>query len=106
MQLEGSGVAITPVDVSTRAPNFPLTDTYARVTIGDVTPLPMLRTLREARDWSRETLAEKSGTSAMTVLRAELHDANPSISTVAAWAHALGVSVSDLMGDGEPETAA
>lgn len=82
-----------------------MTDTHTRVTIAHVTPLPMLRTLREARGWSRETLADRSGTSAMTVLRAELHDANPAISTVAAWAHALGVSVSDLMGDGEGTAA-
>ena len=60
-------------------------------------PLADLRKLREARGWSRETLAEKSGTSAMTVLRAELHGSDPSLSTLTAWADALGVQIDELV---------
>lgn len=84
--------------------NFLLTGTNLGVTIADVTPHPTLRTLREARGWSRETLADKSGTSAMTVLRFELHGSDPSLSTLKAWSDALGVSIAEMLR--EPEDAA
>ena len=75
-----------------------MTDTNAPVTIVHVTPpLADLRKLREARGWSRETLAEKSGTSAMTILRAELHGSDPSLSTLTAWADALDVPLDELV---------
>lgn len=67
-------------------------------------PTTSLRLLREARGWSRETLADKSGTASLTILRAELHGSDPATSTIKAWADALGVSVADLLR--EPEDAA
>lgn len=58
-----------------------------------------LRTLREAKGWSRDLLARKSGTAPLTILRAEVHGTDPVLSTVVAWADALGVPPADLVGD-------
>jgi transcriptional regulator with XRE-family HTH domain len=60
--------------------------------------------MREARGWSRETLADKSGTSAMTILRFELHGSDPSLSTLKAWADALDVTIAEMLY--EPDDAA
>lgn len=65
-----------------------------------------LRALREARGWSRETLARRSDTAPLTILRAEVHGSDPALSTVLAWADALDVSLGDLAGDTDPEAAA
>lgn len=87
------------------AQTSPLTDANAGLTIASVTPPTTgLRTLREARGWSRETLAAKSGTTAMTILRYEVHGSDPALSTLKAWADALGVSIDDMLT--EPDTAA
>lgn len=61
--------------------------------------------LREARGWSRDLLARKSGTTALTILRAEVHGSDPAWSTVRSWAAALDVSVSDLIDDDGPAAA-
>lgn len=65
-----------------------------------------LRALREAKGWSREALARKSDTAALTILRAEVHGSDPAASTLLAWSDALGVTVSELVGDHDPEAAA
>lgn len=61
------------------------------------TPANSLRLIREARGWSREALAEKAGTAALTILRYEIRGSNPAFSTVVSWAKALGVPVEDLV---------
>ena len=58
-----------------------------------------LRTLRDARGWSRDLLARKSDTAPLTILRAEVHGSDPALSTVLAWADALGVSLDELAGE-------
>lgn len=58
-----------------------------------------LRALREGREWSRDLLARKSGTTALTILRAEVHGSDPALSTVMAWADALGVTLDELAGE-------
>lgn len=65
-----------------------------------------LRSLREGKGWSRETLARFSGTAPLTILRAEVHGSDPAASTLLAWADALDVTVSELIGDHDPEAAA
>lgn len=65
-----------------------------------------LRTLREARGWSRDLLARKSDTAPLTILRAEVHGSDPAASTLLAWATALDVTVSELVGDHDPADAA
>lgn len=67
------------------------------------TPLgTALRTEREAKGWSRATLALKSGTSEPAISRTELYGANPRISTLMRWANALEVELSSLV---EPDEA-
>lgn len=64
-----------------------------------------LRREREARGWSRETLARESGTSLPTIARTELYGKEPRISTLTAWADALGVSLTVLLGSEEGTAA-
>lgn len=61
--------------------------------------------LRTARGWSRETLGRKSETAPLTILRAELHNTDPALSTVTRWAEALDVTVADLIDDDGPAAA-
>lgn len=56
-----------------------------------------LRTARNARGWSRATLARQSGTSEPTISRTELYGSRPRLSTLMAWADALGLSLGDLL---------
>lgn len=65
-----------------------------------------LRAIREGKGWSRDLLARKSGTTALTILRAEVHGSDPAASTLLAWAAALDVTVSELVGDHDPADAA
>lgn len=65
-----------------------------------------LRALREDKGWSREALARKSETAPLTILRAEVHGSDPAASTLLAWATALDVTVSELVGDHDPADAA
>lgn len=65
-----------------------------------------LRALREDKGWSRETLGRKSDTAPLTILRAEVHGSDPAGSTLLAWATALDVTVSELVGDHDPADAA
>jgi len=63
-------------------------------------PAPLgdeLRTLREARGWSRRTLADRSATSEATIARAELNGKVPKVDIIARWAVALDVPVADLL---------
>jgi transcriptional regulator with XRE-family HTH domain len=64
-----------------------------------------LRAVREDKGWSRDLLARKSGTTSLTILRAELHGSDPALSTVLAWADALEVSVAELVEDDGPAAA-
>lgn len=57
----------------------------------------MLRAAREARGWSRATLADASGTSEPAISRTELYGNQPRLSTLEAWADALGLTVGDLL---------
>lgn len=56
-----------------------------------------LRVAREARGWSRATLAKKSGTSEPAIARTELYGNQPRLTTLEAWAEALDTSVGDLL---------
>lgn len=56
-----------------------------------------LRSLREGKGWSRETLAKRSGTTPLTILRAEIHGSEPTLASLQRWANALGVPVADLL---------
>jgi transcriptional regulator with XRE-family HTH domain len=60
-----------------------------------------LRTAREARGWSRETLARQSGTSAPAIARTELYGTQPRLSTLEAWAKALELPLAVLLGPAE-----
>lgn len=64
-----------------------------------------LRTAREARSWSRETLARESATSVPTIARTELYGAEPNLSILYAWALALDIEASDLLRETEPTEA-
>ena len=64
-----------------------------------------LRNLREAAEWSRETLAKKSGVSVATVARIELYGRSPSLGVLRSLAGALGIPAAALLSP-EPETAA
>lgn len=64
-----------------------------------------IRAAREAKGWSREVLARKSDTAPLTILRAEVHGSDPAASTLLAWATALDVTVSELVGDHDPAAA-
>lgn len=56
-----------------------------------------LRDLRTQKGWSRETLGAKSGTTALTILRAEIHGTQPTLASLTAWADALDVPLSELL---------
>lgn len=56
-----------------------------------------LRSAREAREWSRETLARESGTSVPAISRTELYGKEPRLSTLYQWARALDVDPAELL---------
>jgi transcriptional regulator with XRE-family HTH domain len=63
-------------------------------------PAPLgleLRTLREAKGWSRRTLADRSATSEASIARTELYGHTPKVTILSRWADALDVSVADLL---------
>ncbi len=53
-----------------------------------------LRSAREAKGWSRERLAEKSGVSTTTIAEAELYGRNLRVSTLNALLEPLGFALS------------
>lgn len=55
--------------------------------------------LREARDWSQNELAEKSGVNQSTISNIEAGKSSPSIDTLEPIAKALGVGLSVLIND-------
>lgn len=65
-----------------------------------------LRSAREARQWSRETLARESGTSVATIARTELNASyTPGVSHIYAWAQALEIEPGALLPLPEPSEA-
>lgn len=56
-----------------------------------------LRSLREARGWSQQQLADNSGVPRPTVAHLESGDANPTLSVLVRVATALGVSLEHLV---------
>ena len=58
-----------------------------------------LRSAREGRGWSRETLARKSSTSVPAIARTELYGTEPRLSTLWKWALALEVEPTELLPD-------
>lgn len=64
-----------------------------------------LRRNREARGWSRATLAQKSGTSEPAIARTELYGNSPRLATLRQWADALEIDISVLLADTSTEAA-
>lgn len=62
-----------------------------------------VRTLRQLRDWSMDTLAARADLSKGTVVAIEQGKANPSIGVLCRLAVAFSMSVTDLLGDGVDE---
>lgn len=58
-----------------------------------------IRTLREDRELSQERLAELAGIGRHSVYRTELATHSPSLDNLTLIAHALGVSLADLVRD-------
>jgi transcriptional regulator with XRE-family HTH domain len=58
-----------------------------------------LKRLREARGFTQEALAEKVGTSRVTIARIETRNRRPSIPMLQKLARALGVEVEDMLAD-------
>lgn len=65
-----------------------------------------LRTERDAKGWSRRTLADKSGTSEASIARVELTGHHAKLDSWDAWSAALAVPLSQLLDDTEPVEAA
>jgi transcriptional regulator with XRE-family HTH domain len=64
-----------------------------------------LRKARERREWSRETLARKSGVSTPTIARCELYGKVPRLDNLTALAGALDVELAELLGTAAQEPA-
>ena len=62
----------------------------------------MLRQIREARRLSLRALAGKAGITYVALLRMELGQTDPRLSTLRALAKALGVTVGEIIGEGRP----
>ena len=58
-----------------------------------------VRSLREGKGWSRQTLARKAGVSEATVARIELYGQDVKLSTWEAMAQALDTPLTDLVGE-------
>lgn len=65
-----------------------------------------LRTLREARGWSRDTLASRAGVGEATIARVELYGHEPSLPVLRSLAVGLGVPLAHLLDELEPKDAA
>lgn len=61
--------------------------------------LSHIRDLRQARQMTQEDLAAKSGITQQAISKIEMGGGNPTASTLARLAVALGVSASELLGD-------
>jgi transcriptional regulator with XRE-family HTH domain len=64
---------------------------------------PQLRAARALLDWSREMLAERSGTSAETVKNFETRGSDPKRSTMVKWRSALAQSGVDFLDETDLE---
>lgn len=60
-----------------------------------------LRAEREARGWSRRTLADKAGTSESNIARVELYGHRAGLDQWDAWSDVLEVPLSRLLEDSE-----
>jgi transcriptional regulator with XRE-family HTH domain len=60
-----------------------------------------LKTLRRAKGWSQTRLARESGVSQTYISDLEAGRSNPTVPVLKRLAAALGVRVSDLIGEGE-----
>ncbi len=60
-----------------------------------------LRTLRRARGWTQEQLAERAGLSYKFIGEIERGQSNPTLETLVALAQALDLDVVDLLGPAE-----
>jgi transcriptional regulator with XRE-family HTH domain len=58
-----------------------------------------VRSLREAKRWTQEVLAERAGLDRSYIAGIEAGLRNPSVKAVAKIAHGLGVSLSGLFDD-------
>jgi len=58
-----------------------------------------VRSLREGKGWSRQTLARKAGVSEATVARIELYGQDVKLSTWEAMADALDTPLVELVGE-------
>ena len=70
----------------------------------------LLKSMREARGLTQETLAERSTLSSDTIRRAEWGNFSPSLRTIAKFAHGLSISLSSLfqaldLNEVEPEAS-
>lgn len=61
-----------------------------------------VRSLREGKGWSRQTLARKAGVSEATVARIELYGQDVKLSTWDSMAQAFDVPLADLLTIKEP----
>lgn len=66
------------------------------------TGLPKLRKLREAHGLSLRALADMVGMSYVALFRLEVGETDPRLSTLRRLAAALGVTVGDIVREGEP----
>ena len=65
-----------------------------------------LRILRQAKGWSQTRLARESGVSQTYISDLEAGRSNPTVPVLKRLAAALGVRVSDLIGEGEEQPEA
>lgn len=64
--------------------------------------LPKMKTMRGARNWTQDYLAERAGVSPATVFRAESGSRLPSSVSLIAIADAFGTTLDDLLGRSVP----
>ena len=69
--------------------------------VGRVAMNETLKTLRRAKGWSQTRLARESGVSQTYISDLEAGRSNPTVPVLKRLAAALGVRVSDLIGEGE-----
>ncbi len=60
-----------------------------------------VREIRKGQSMTMEQLAERTGLSKRQIIRVELGEVNPKLSTICALAEGLGIEVSELFNDGE-----
>jgi len=64
--------------------------------------LPELRRIRDAQGLSLRVLAAKAGITFVALIRMELGQTDPRLSTLRGLAKALGVTVAEIIGEGRP----